>query len=408
MYPSVAKLLCTLAASLVSVTTAAAAGDWREPRQNPHLTALQPTPGAMATAPALLATHDLGRSRAGITPVEVGGGHVGLSIVAGRLYCHGTDGELRWSSHPPGLNFEALVRVADLDGDGKQEALLQAGRPATPYGAATLVDLDTGALKWRYDVEPMSYGWYLHAGAYMPGRTDQQVFVVMMGYPPDPLNGYCAMFAFEGPGGALVEQWRYDFHSYTCFPSFLQSDLDGDGIAEVVIETHSKMWYLDAATGTLKHFVEWDPSPGNVRSYGLIRFIDLNFDGREDFLCIANFSQHHEVLLNQNGAMVKAWHHGWGESVTTGKVVTTWPEPPNVDLDGDGAYEIVVSMYNSEGENGWLVRAYDALDGTLKYTFPGVIAVRCHDVDGDGRAEILGNASADPTLTNLEGARACP
>ena len=250
----ITRLLLLTAAIATLAAARATPGDWREPRQNSHLTALQPMPGAMAASPDLLATHDLSRGRAAITPVAVEGGHVGLSIVAGTLYCHDTDGTLRWSAHPPGLNFETLIRVADLDGDGKQEALLQAGRPAHPYGAAALVDLETGALVWRYDVEPMSYGWYLYAGAWMPGRTDQQVFVVMMGYPPDPENGYCAMFAFDGPGGEVRQQWRYDFHAYTCFPSFLQSDLDADGINELVLQTHSRMWYLDAATGALKHF----------------------------------------------------------------------------------------------------------------------------------------------------------
>jgi hypothetical protein len=384
---------------------ATAQSDWREPRHNPHLTALQPAPGAMTTAPHVLAEHDLDRGQAPITPVVIENGHLGLSIVAGTLYCHDTTGNLKWSAHPPGLNFEVLNRVADFDGDGQREILLQAGRPATPYGAAVLVDFETGALSWRYDVEPMSYQWYLYAGSYLPGRTDTQIFVVMMGYPPDPLNGYCALLAFDAPGAAPVQQWRYDFSEYTCFPGFLQSDIDGDGIQELVLQTHSRMWYLDAVTGALKHFAKWDVSPANVRSYGLTRFLDLNADGHDDFLCIANFAQHHEVLLNEGGAMVKAWHYGWQESVTTGKVATTWAEPPQADVDGDGKLEIVLSMYNSENENAWLTRVYDALDGTLKYRFPGVIAVRTADLDGDGRAEILGNVSADPTKNTLDGAQ---
>ena len=63
-----------------------------------------------------------------------------------------------------------------------------------------------------------------------------------MGYPPDPLNGYCAMFSFDAAGAAPAQQWRYDFSEYTCFPGFLQSDLDGDGVQELVLQTHRNEW----------------------------------------------------------------------------------------------------------------------------------------------------------------------
>ena len=59
-----------------------------------------------------------------------------------------------------------------------------------------------------------------------------------------------------------------------------------------------------------------------MRSYGLDEFVDLNGDGKPDFLCIGNFAQHHEVLLNENGKLKEAWHYGWPESVTTGTVAT--------------------------------------------------------------------------------------
>jgi outer membrane protein assembly factor BamB len=379
-------------------------GNWPEPRQNAHLTGLQPMAGAMSEAPKLHAQHDLGRGWANTLNAKIDGDDVALFVVAGTLYCYDTKGALRWASHPDGLNMESITRLADLDGDGKQEILLQAGRPTTPYSAAVLVDLDTGALRWRYDVEPMSYRWYLYAGSYLPGRTDQQIFVVMMGYPPDPKNGYCALFSFGEKGGAPDEQWRFDFPEYTCFPTFHQNDLDADGVKELVLQTHSRAWFLDAVAGTEKHFAKWDVTPANVRSYGYTRFVDLNGDGRDDFLCIANFSQHHEVLLNKDGVLEKAWHQGWAESVTTGKVVSTWPEPPYADVDGDGDLEIVVSMFNSEDEGAWLTRVYDAVEGTLEYRYPGVIASACGDVDKDGAWEILGDRSTDPTKTKMDGA----
>ncbi len=381
-------------------------GNWPEPRQNAHLTGIQPLPGNMTGAPLPLARLDLGRSQAALSRFTsaADGTALAVSIVGGELFCHDTAGMLRWHSHPAGLNFTTVTAVEDLDGDGRTEVLLMANRPGRDYGAAVLLSAEDGRLIWRYDVEPMSYVWYLFAGEYVPGAKGKQIVVLMQAYPPDPKNGYIALFSFNAPGAAPAQRWRYDFSDYTCFPSLLQTDMEGDGIREMVVECHSKMWVLDADTGALKQFCKWDVSPANVRSYGLIKFVDLNKDGLEDFLCIANFAQHHEVLLNHGGKYEKAWGYGWGESVTTGKVATTWADPPDVDVDGDGALEIVLSMYNSENENAWLTRIYNAVSGTLKYRIPGAIAVSCDRLGEDGPMGVLCNLSTDPTRTQLDGA----
>jgi hypothetical protein len=386
------------------VTAHADSGAWPEPRQNSHLTAVQPLAGAMTKAPSLLARRDLGRGQPSLTPVAMDdGSHVGLALLNGVLHCIAQDGQTLWQSHPEGINYSQIVGVEDYNGDGKKTIALKAGRSTEPFGAALLVDLEDGKVLWRYDVEPMSYAWYFYAGAYLPDTESKQFVVIMHGYPPDKENGYIAVFKFAGDSKKPEQLWRYDFDDYTCFPSFLQTDLDGDGAKELAVETHSRMWFFDAATGERKQFLGWDVSPGNVRSYGLVEFVDLNGDAREDFLCIANFSQHHEVLLNKDGQMEQAWAHGWPESVTTGKVVTTWPEPPYGDLDGDGDLEVVVSMYNSEDNGNWLVRAYDAVTGKLEYRQQGMIAAALHDVDSDGQLEIIANASDDPAVGRRDG-----
>ena len=400
----VQRITLILTASLALIpmkSSPAPPGDWPRPRQNAALTASQPLPGRMAQPPALRSRWDLGRSRPGYTLAD---NHTVLALHAGALYGYDLEGRLLWRTHPQGLNFTQLSAVADLDGDGHQEVVLQAGRPTAPYGAAAVVSLETGELLWQCEVDPISYAWYLYVDQFLPGEPGRQILVLMHGYPPDEGNGYLALYASPGPGHTPQQRWRYDFDQYTCFPSLLRSDIDGDGVREICVQTHSRMWVLDPASGAVDQFLGWDVAPGNVRSYGLTRFVDLDGDGREDFLCIADLSQHHEVLLNRQGKLELAWVKGWPESVTTGTVATTWAEPPQADLDGDGRLELVLSMYNSEDEGAWLLRGYDALTGELRYRLPGAVAVATGDLDGDGCAEILANLSADPTRSAVEAA----
>ncbi|MBI3735313.1 VCBS repeat-containing protein, partial [Candidatus Sumerlaeota bacterium] len=398
--------MCVGPMLMASVLSAVAApGDWPEPRGNSHLTALQSAPGKMTKPPQLLAQYELEHSRPAMTPITLKDKTIGVCIAAGKLLCFDTSGKQLWQSHHPGLNFDQIISVQDFDGDGDQEILLTSGRSAQPYGAAALVGAEDGRLIWRADVDPMSYDWHAYTGHYIKGEARPQIIVIMHGYPPDAKNGYIALYAFEKGSEAPRQRWRYDFDQYTCFPTLYQTDLDGDGVKELVVESHSRMWFLDAATGAKKYFVQWDVSPGNIRSYGLTRFVDLNGDGLEDYLCIASFSQHHEVLLNRGGSLEEAWHYGWAESVTTGRVATKWPEPPNADVDGDGKFEIVLSMYNSEKEQAWQTRVYDVLTGKIKARAPGLVAAGCADLDGDGRAEILADGSDDPIFNAKKGAR---
>jgi hypothetical protein len=385
----------------------AAPGDWPTPRQNRHLTAIQPAPGRMRAAPKVVARLDLGRQQGALTPFasKPGGVVDRVAVIGdGRLRCYRLDGKRIWEAHPRGLSFERLVAAEDLDGDGQVELALMAGRPQGPLGAAVLVAADTGKVTFRYDVEPQSYWWTLQVDRFLPGSAAKAMVVCVHGYPPDAKNGYIALFDWPEGSAKPRPRWRYDFDQYTCFPTLLTSDVDGDGAREICVQTHSRMWVLDARTGSVKQFLGWDVAPANVRSYGVVRFQDLNGDGRDDFFCIATFAQHHEVLLNENGRLKPAWAHGWDDSVTTSKIATVYPEPPIADVDGDGHLELVVSMFQSASEPRWMVRVYDAVTGRLKATALDRIAVDLADLDGDGAMEILADISRDPTRARIDGA----
>jgi hypothetical protein len=399
--------LVIMASFCASSALAGASGDWPAPRHDSRLTARQSCLGTLRAAPAVLTRTPVAAGRAHLVPFASAPGGVvdrALAVTDGTLRCYALAGKLLWVSHPPGLNFESINAIEDLDGDGRVEIAAAAGRPGSPFGAALLVDAASGELLWRYDVEPMSYSWFYNIGHFLPQGVGKQLVVLEHGYPPDKLNGYMVLFEFPAPGKPPVARWRYDFDRYTCFPSLLQSDVDGDGIQELCVETHSRMWVLDALSGAVKQFVQWDVAPANVRSYGLVKFQDLNGDGREDFLCIANFAQHHEVLLNEDGKLRLAWVYGWDNSVTTSKIATTWAEPPVADADGDGRLEVVLSMFNADGDARWVMRVYDAVTGRIKARVADRIAVRVADVDGDGAGEILADICRDPTRAVVPGA----
>jgi len=403
------RFSCAAAAILAAASSAIGAMpcDWPTPRHDTHLTARQPCRGTACRAPTVITRTPIAPGSAPLRRFASkpgGNDDRALALIHGALRCYNLSGHLLWQTHPPGLNFETITTIEDLDNDGRVEIALTAGRPGSPLGAALLLDAATGKLLWRYDVEPMSYAWYYHIGNYLPRGVGKQLIVLMHAYPPDKLNGYIALFEFPAPGKRPVQRWRYDFDHYTCFPTLLQSDLDGDGVKELCVETHSRMWVLDALTGAVKQFIMWDVSPANIRSYGLVKFGDLNGDGREDFLCIATFAQHHEVLLNKNGKLELAWVHGWDNSVTTSKIVSAWCEPPVADVDGDGRLEVIVSMFNSENDARWMIRIYDALTGEIKARVPDCVAFRAADVDGDGKAEILAEITTDPTRERVDGA----
>ena len=382
-------------------------GSWATPRQNRQLTAVQPLAGQVRRPPRIVATLPFARGPGAISVIASkpnGTPDTVITIADGRLRGYRTDGKLLWESHPPGLNYLSMAAAEDIDGDGHVELALMAGRPTAPLGAAVVVDAATGKVRFRHDVEPMSYWWTMQVDRFVPGRGDKQIVVCEHAYPPDRDFGYIALFDFERPGGQVKQRWRYNFDHYTCFPTLLMADVNKDGVKEICVETHSHMWVLYPETGKVHQFIEWDVSPANVRSYGLVRFQDLNGDGYPEFVCIADFAQHHEVLLNEAGHLKKAWSHGWAGSVTTQTVASTWPDPPIADIDGDGRLEMLVNMWASDGKLSWETRIYDALTGDLKATLPNRVATFLADVDGDGAAEILADITTDPTRVAIQGA----
>jgi len=113
------------------------------------------------------------------------------------------------------------------------------------------------------------------------------------------------------------------------------------------------MWFLDAISGKLKHFVKWDVSPGNVRSYGFVR-VRRSRQGRNAkiFCASPTFPSITRYCSTATARWRKRGITPGPKVFVDGKVVTVWADPPYADVDGDGKLEIVLSMFNFPGRRG--------------------------------------------------------
>ena len=91
--------------------------------------------------------------------------------------------------------------------------------------------------------------------------------VINQGQLKAALGGYIALLAFAKPGEPPREVWRYDFDHYTCFPTLLAADVDGDGNGDLAWQTPDGTaagWFMNS-NGTTRAASFW----GNTGSWKL-------------------------------------------------------------------------------------------------------------------------------------------
>lgn len=111
----------TLALSVATVlgtrAQPASKGTWSVPRQNRRLTAIQPLPGKMASAPRITARVTFARGQGALRPfASTPGGEVGDADGKGRVV---------WRAQLPAKAGPPVI--ADVDGDGASDILVGLG-----------------------------------------------------------------------------------------------------------------------------------------------------------------------------------------------------------------------------------------------------------------------------------------
>ena len=372
-----------------------AAGDWPMWRHDAHLTAYQPLPGAIKKNPEVLARYFLGAGTGAVTPADLSGaGTEGefLVLARSRLFAYDAQGRQLWECNPAGYWLQQVAYVSDLDGDGYNEVIVLAGHLGGTRWAFLILDGQTGHLRASFTFNQGQFGYSRFCGEFVSGRPGQQILLVTSGRQAAQggweTHGHIMLLQFDGE--EVSPRWDVEPEEYAIeYPATLIGDLTGAGRLHAVVDSWCHVWNVDLNTGKLVSHTTWDPGGANQRHYGWNQLIDVDGDGRLDFVNLA-LTKHVDVLrCDEDGKLSLAWTHGWPDPVTTEARSLVCPADPIADVDGDGRKELVVGLFDGLADNRWHLFAYDGATGELKAEAFDLVPLASAPILGDAGGEAM-------------------
>jgi len=329
------------------------AGDWPMCRGDRRLTGRASLPGEMAEAPAAVWRYKIeaGVALAVIDPDSTK--HTAPETLArSRLapdYLHSPEGS-KWGLGP---------KLVDLYGDGRLVP--------DPGRAAKLLP-DTPGLQTIEFQSP-------------PGSTE-----------------YLAMQAvcYAYNGGKKREVWRSQPYDTIQNTNFTIADVDHDDKLEVAFAPHYRVIVYDGQTGRTKHLLKIH----SFRNYGFFCCTDLTGDGLLDFVVIADFAMHVDVVKNEGDHLRLLWRRDIEDNIQSKRRIVRPGPNPVLDINGDGRKEILFNLFNETGDGRWHVMAYDALTGATVLDLPESYLNGAADIDGDGMPELFVAHTASLNVPN--------
>ena len=162
-------------------------------------------------------------------------------------------------------------------------------------------------------------------------------------------------------------------------PRRLISVFDMDGNLEVAVLPWYALHIYDARTGQLKDTCQFTKG----RSYGFFGVYDFDGDGNKEFLVMADFSKHVDVLGYREGKLQLFWKHEIELDISNPKKILRVISKPASDIDGDGGMEVVLNLYNDTGDGQWHLIVRDGMTGRVKADLVNEFAQDALDLDGD-------------------------
>jgi outer membrane protein assembly factor BamB len=240
----------------------------------------------------------------------------------------------------------------------------------------------------RWKQVPRQINSMSKAGRFLPGREGLQKLVFDSTQGQGHASGSGRLLVQEG--SAWKELWTSPPIPDLQVPNTIVGDFDGAGRPEVAVMAWYDLWVLDLATGTLKAKGRYTPPGAETgRGYGWIGAFDLDGSGKRAFVILADFENHIEVLGWKHGKLERVWSRLIEPGITRKKTVLHSGVAPVQDIDADGVYELVFSVFDERNDGKWHTLVLDSRTGHTRWDWPDEYLVGVLDVDGDGHKELF-------------------
>ena len=322
-------------------------------------------------------------------------------------------GETRKSEHLPRLAGIRALLPADYDQDGAIDVVAPVG------GAAPWLLKNLGGLRFADQVFGQSIRGFVTHGVSRDFDRDGDIDVVLTCVPPTTTNGQDLFFENNG-NSALVDQTasRFPVRNDSTL-SVAAGDVDGDGDVDLVFGNgdwhgrfgqQNKLW-LNDGKGRFVDRSSLLPKDNDITN--AVALGDVNGDGRLDIICAnghrsRNAAQQNRVYLNQgNARFIDATATALPKRAGITLALTL------ADVNQDRRLDLVFAEASAFGgaPDVLLLGAGRGRFRPSATPLPGApqasSAVAAHDVDADGRVDLLIGGLREPMrlLRNLGSAK---
>ena len=207
------------------------------------------------------------------------------------------------------------------------------------------------------------------------------------------------LFAFDQGYDKPRLVWKSEPEADVFMPLCVVDDIDADGVQEICVATHYRVMIYEGTTGRKETELRYHSS----RNYGWFGLVDVDADGQQELITLADFQSHFDVLnydpaLPEPDRLSVRWRRDIEEQIERRE---RWPQigpRPLADVTGDGLPEIVVNLFNEHGDEQWHVVVLDARDGSLVVDLPRRYGHGTADLNRGGRAEAFVTRTAGAVI----------